>query len=90
MFVDVDGEGGSGVAARVEKGQNEINVRAEARNRKGWRRARGEKDRGDGRQAKFAQRSYKRRAVGMREKGGMFPDKTKVQLEGSANVRGGW
>lgn len=53
MFVDVDGEGGSrGVAARrVEEGQNEINVRAEARNRKGWRRARGEKDRGDGRQA---------------------------------------
>lgn len=53
MFVDVDGEGGlRGVAARVEKGQNEINVRAEARNRKGWRRARGgEKDRGDGRQA---------------------------------------
>lgn len=42
----------------------------------------------EGRQAKFAQRSYKRRAVGMREeRGEMFPDKTKVQLEGSANVR---
>jgi len=54
MFVDVDGEGGFGVSARVEEAQNEINVRAEARNRKRWRRVRGEKDRGDGRQAKFA------------------------------------
>jgi len=35
MFVDVDGEGGFGVAARVEEAQNEINVRVEARNRKG-------------------------------------------------------
>lgn len=84
MFVDVDGEGGSGVAARVEKGQNEINVRAEARNRKGLEGGHEERKIGEmeGRQAKFAQRSYKRRAVGMREgKGRCFRTKRKCNLK---------
>lgn len=56
----------------MEKGQNEINVRAEARNRKGWREGTRRRKIGEmeGRQAKFAQRSYKRRAVGTREERG--------------------